>query len=504
MWCRGVLTWTLFILPLQPCVILAPAARAADGDSEKFRVTRSDLAKSYLRLEQAYFARTLDETRRAEVNRAFDRATLAFFLGRFGDALRTIDTLAGSLAEQPPSTASVVISSLSVQVEPPVMLHGTTTAAQVRVASLYEVEREPVETLECELHLVSPGGVRAASVPFSLEVGNAVPIDLRVPLDLSETESRLQPDTTYKLVVTEQSGWAVEVGRWPVVSRSFDALRKRNADRLLALPLPGTELEDAWAICRARNELLTDVPSTNNSAQFLADPNELAASLNREIEALAAEKNPYYQMPGDYWRVLNVGRISIPLRIFAPETDRPTEPRPLWIVLHGAGGDNMFLDAYGAGRIKQLASEHNCLVASPLTYSFGGRPDHVAALIDSLSRDYAIDRSRIYMIGHSMGAGAAATAATSCRDQLAAVCCIAGGRGFSSADRIAPTLVIVPELDAVVPPRSVVGAAEAAQSAGAEVELRVLPGYGHTLVVGAMLPEVVEWLLQHRLMSNAE
>lgn len=41
-------------------------------------------------------------------------------------------------------------------------------------------------------------------------------------------------------------------------------------------------------------------------------------------------------------------------------------PRPLLVVLHGAGGDeNMFPEAYGAGIIKRIAEKHGLLVASP-------------------------------------------------------------------------------------------------------------------------------------------
>lgn len=495
----GLLLWA-------GCLVVLPHhVQAAEADAEPPQVTRADLAHAYLRLEQAYFAHhPLEEARRREINKTFDRATLSFFLGRFGDALRTIDSLGLGLAEEPPDAAATLFYSLKVQCDPPVLIVDAVADPRVRIHSLYEVDIEPAETLDCELCLLAPDGTRVAAWPLALAVGSETRIDETLDIDRQSLVDRLQPGTTYAIELRRGPRDGLVVGRWPVALSSFDTLRKQNADRLTSLALGESELNDAWTTCRARNELLTDVPSSNSSTQFLTDPNALAASVEREVDLLAQGEDPYHGRTGDYWRVLQQGRLSIPLRVFVPETDDPNRPRPLWIVLHGAGGDeNMFLDAYGAGRIKELATEHDCLVASPLTYSFGSRPEHVAALIDSLERHYAIDRSRVYLVGHSMGAGAAAAAASSCRDQLAAVCCIAGGRSFDHGDGLAPTLVVVPELDAIIPPRVVAAAAMKAREAGAPVELRELADDGHTLVVGAVLPEVVDWLLEHRLSDES-
>jgi hypothetical protein len=58
-------------------------------------------------------------------------------------------------------------------------------------------------------------------------------------------------------------------------------------------------------------------------------------------------------------------------------------------------------------------------------------------------------------------------------------------------------LVVVPAEDGVVPADSVRGVAEQARAGGSPVEVWSIPHQGHTLVVPAVLPRVVDWLLQH-------
>ncbi len=95
-----------------------------------------------------------------------------------------------------------------------------------------------------------------------------------------------------------------------------------------------------------------------------------------------------------------------------------------------------------------------------------------------------------------MGAGVTAALIRGQADTFAAACCIAGGRNFQSPDGIPPLRVILAELDAIVSVKSVKAAAEKAISAGMPVELQIVPNYGHTLVVGNVLPEAVQWLLK--------
>ncbi len=194
---------------------------------------------------------------------------------------------------------------------------------------------------------------------------------------------------------------------------------------------------------------------------------------------------------------------EVPMRVYAPPAVIGERPAPLLVVLHGAGGDeNLFFEAYGVGVIKRLADEEGLLVASPSTYRFGSKPARLGELVDALSHDYAIDRDRIYVLGHSMGASATAALVRGQVNSVAAACCIAGGGSFRSPDGMPPLLVVLAEFDGVVPVKRVEDAAREAIAAGMPVEVKIVPNYGHTLVVGHELPTAVRWLTGHHLSDD--
>jgi dienelactone hydrolase len=122
------------------------------------------------------------------------------------------------------------------------------------------------------------------------------------------------------------------------------------------------------------------------------------------------------------------------------------------------------------------------------------------AALDSAAARHPIDRSRVYVLGHSLGAGAAWTTARLRGDKIAAIGCLAGGCGAPPATgpvpaRMPPTLLYAGELDPLAAPSRLETAAARGRDAGFAVEFRVAPAAGHTLMVGSVLDEVVEWLL---------
>ena len=205
-------------------------------------------------------------------------------------------------------------------------------------------------------------------------------------------------------------------------------------------------------------------------------------------------------------RTLSVGSgAPVPYRVYAPANRAPGARLPLVVALHGAGGDeNMFLEAYGAGAIRSLADARGFIVATPATMAMLRSPDALARLIDTLATELPVDRARVYLLGHSLGAAAAWNLARLRPDLVAAVVCISGACGGVPAPvppRVPPLLAVVGELDPLATPARVEAAAAEARAAGRSVEVRRIPGYGHTLVVGAVLPDVVDWLLRQPPLS---
>ncbi len=201
-------------------------------------------------------------------------------------------------------------------------------------------------------------------------------------------------------------------------------------------------------------------------------------------------------------RVLEGEHPPIPFRLHGPPAGVPG-PHPVVVALHGAGGnEHMFLEAYGAGRLRELAEERGFVVISPSTTALAMSMGALPGLLAAAEEEYAVDGARVAVLGHSMGAGAAWRLAWSFSESVGAVACIAGPCGAPGEVRPGeeglerpPLLVVAGELDPISAPPRLEAAATLGREAGLDVEYRVLSGYGHTLVVGAALEEVVDWLL---------
>jgi len=287
----------------------------------------------------------------------------------------------------------------------------------------------------------------------------------------------------------------------PEAFASMRPAAERNLARLEKVKAETPELRQALASVKARNKLLLDPPSPENTAQLVLDPKELARQIDREIWALLKGSDPFKKRTGDHWRVIQAGDREVPVRIFlSPKADQ-SKPLPLVIAFHGAGGDeNMFMDGYGAGLIKSLAERNGFLLATPSTYAFAGTlaGERFDALISALSFDYAIEKKRVYVLGHSLGGGVANALASRRPAALAALACLSGFRGFTdAAGSIPPVLVVAAEHDPVAPPSRLGPAFQKAAAAGLPVEYRLVRNYGHTLSVTFILPEVIAWLLRH-------
>lgn len=200
-------------------------------------------------------------------------------------------------------------------------------------------------------------------------------------------------------------------------------------------------------------------------------------------------------------RVLDVpGAPPVPYRLHGPSA-AGEHPLPVVVALHGAGGnEHMFLEAYGAGRIRDLADERGFVVVSPSTTALARAPEAFPALLDAAAAAYPIDRGRVYLVGHSMGAGVAWGLAERYAGLVSAVACIAGGCGTGAgpvgAESLPPLLLVAGALDPIAAPSRVEDAAVQARARGIRVTYRLVPDQGHTLVVGAVLDDVVSWLLQ--------
>lgn len=135
----------------------------------------------------------------------------------------------------------------------------------------------------------------------------------------------------------------------------------------------------------------------------------------------------------DLWITLGRERKSVPVRMRIPPKNHPA---PVLFLFHGAGGsENMFFETYGAGRAVQLAVDRGWIVVAP-RQGFTGLSLNVDEMLQSLEKFVPVDRSRVMLIGHSMGAAQVMNQATI--NPALPIACVAlgGGRRMPSADSV--------------------------------------------------------------------
>lgn len=280
-----------------------------------------------------------------------------------------------------------------------------------------------------------------------------------------------------------------------VNGRAPSAARDLYLARLAKLDSTGP-LAQAIVSARARARLLVDSPSRERLAEWRSDPAQLARDLAREVGVLERGRNPYVGQAGDQWHTFrgHDGTL-IPFRLVAPSAAATSRASvPLVVVLHGAGGDeNMFPDAYGHGIVASMGMEANAIIASPDVNLFGSSPAHFDSLLSVLRSEYRVNDARIYVLGHSMGAGVAARLAQARPTTIAAVACLAGGTAVT-VPKAPPILFVGAALDPVVKASAVKSAADKTPTA----TYRELEHEGHTLMVANGVRLALPWLLKHR------
>jgi poly(3-hydroxybutyrate) depolymerase len=462
----------LRVLWLGVAAIVTPAL-AQERVGGIVRFSRADVAEAYLALERAHRAHPPGENA-AEINRAFDDATIRFFAGRnVVEALRVTTNRLRFGEDITPNQAYA--SSLRVSARPAVLNLAKPEAVTLNVEQMYDAPAVGAVTVK----ILSPTG----RVVFEAPVTGP-----RADLPVEAAKCRVG---TYRVQI-ESSGDVQFTTRWVVTERALSEIR----EELLKEVATVEGLEQAVAAFRARARLLSDTPSAEETAQFQSDPIQLREELEREAADIRAGKDPYSGRKGDHWRVFSYRGAEIPCRVFAP-AGAIGKASPLVIALHGAGGDeNIWMDGYGAGELKHQAEKHGFVVVSPRTEMLIGNAPVFDALVEAVGELYPV--SRVYLIGHSMGAMASTGLSAQRPDKVAAACLIAGTGQFASSSRRPPTLVISGDLDPLMRADHVRAGVAAAKKAGQPVELWMLEGRGHTLLVGEQMPAAIAWLLRHK------
>jgi predicted esterase len=164
---------------------------------------------------------------------------------------------------------------------------------------------------------------------------------------------------------------------------------------------------------------------------------------------------------------------------------------PLVVALHGAGGsENMFFQAYGAGAIVRHARDLGWVLVAPRGGFSGADPEAVVAAIAARA---PIDRKRVFLVGHSLGARLAAEAAPALRG-VAGIALLGGGGAIRGDWSRIPAFVGIGAADPGLPgARAAVEALRRAKCA--RLEAKEYPDVEHLAIVAVALPDVFRFFL---------
>jgi predicted peptidase len=225
------------------------------------------------------------------------------------------------------------------------------------------------------------------------------------------------------------------------------------------------------------------------------------------LTSVSAKKDPWLGKTGDLKRHyrLDAADEIMPYRLYVPTAYSARKPLPLVIALHGLGAtEDSFFESYG-GTLPKLAEQRGYIIAAPLGYrvdggygvALSGGNDPAATRARTLSeqdvlevlaavrKQYAVDGSRVYLMGHSMGAIGTWAIAAKTPTQWSALGVFAGFGVASTAKTIGaiPQFVVHGDADPTVPVLGSRMMVAALKTVGADVQYVEVPGGNHTNVV---------------------
>jgi predicted esterase len=394
---------------------------------------------------------------------------------------------------------------------------------------------EPNQVLQVSLTRMYQTGLEKTfpsnpTVTFSIvseeasnEGGLPRPIVIAERLRIGEASSNasrrlLLPDGAYQVVaLIEAGGRRVTELKRPLyaiadfsvslsqLSKSIAAIKASSSARVKAVaPLVATPEFQVQRLARL----------TAGRGDVDLNPNQEIDRLETVLAALGSGKNPFAPERGELERAYRAADNSlVPYRVYVPRSYDGAVPTPVVVMLHGALGDERyFFDGmFDPSVVKTEADRRGwILVAASGRGRFsdysGPAQQDVFNVIDAVTRDYKVDPSRLYLMGHSTGAFGAWLVASSKPEQFAAIAAVSGGppvQGEALATLLEklknlPAIVVHGALDGIAPVQLSRTMAAACEKAGMKVSYLESPDGDHISVVASTFPAVMEFFDKQR------
>jgi predicted esterase len=207
--------------------------------------------------------------------------------------------------------------------------------------------------------------------------------------------------------------------------------------------------------------------------------------INQEILSSTATLN-------DSWLSLAVGRKSVPVRMALPK--QQDSPRPVLFLFHGAGGsENMFFETYGAGRMVSEGIRRDWIVIAPRQGLLGLSLD-ISDMLDVVAEFYPVDRTRVFLVGHSMGAAQVVRQCGLKPDLPRAAVALGGGGRTKDPTKVAAIRFLVGTGDQDFGRNGAIQLHRGLVSAGVDSRYIEYPDVEHMVIVQAAIDDVFSFL----------
>lgn len=211
--------------------------------------------------------------------------------------------------------------------------------------------------------------------------------------------------------------------------------------------------------------------------------------------------------------------FDISFWLYLPKNYQPDgKPVPLMLFLHGAGErgkDLAVVKKHGPPMLVDKGKEFPFIIVSPqrsmtqeeekLPYKewkkTPWRPERLTALLDTLEKNYNVDKSRVYLTGLSMGGYGTWNLASTHPKRFAAIAPICGGGDPKKMAVLKdlPIWTFHGDKDTTVKISETEAIIKAIKAAGGDPKFTVYKGVGHHSWIKAYEnSKLFEWLLEHR------
>ena len=177
---------------------------------------------------------------------------------------------------------------------------------------------------------------------------------------------------------------------------------------------------------------------------------------------------------------------------------------PLVIFLHGSGesgSDLAKVKVHGLPKLAESNGPFPFILVSPQSPGRGWDPTVLNALLDSIIKEYHVDKDRVYLTGLSMGGYGTWSLAAAHPEKFAAIAPICGGGNPADAGKLAklPIWVFHGAKDPTVPLKRSEEMVEALKAAGGNPKFTVYPDAAHDSWTATYNdPGFYKWLLAQK------